>query len=370
METSAAIRNSQSSGPRTSFYSKNPIITVTEHTPVPSPEYMRRQGSYDSQLEIISQTGSTMGFRSHMLRSNTDSHIDYSGADESEAPGSAFYITREGSINYEVVLLAVYMVFKRESNICSLRVLETGLNITEVLLDLGVVKMSENAHHLVMGIVKRSWLHLGCPHGCNEGIRGPPAEFLRTQCQSILSRMLRQEPSNTRQYLRKMIKNTQLHELVEFFHAFVGFCVDPSSLLSPLSESFSKQFILSATHLFQIFVLFVGHKRHSAFKTLNPDINNMANNYATNFGGGANNNTEAQLIAAVFKSLVTRCVQSFKELKSQENMALYSDVRQLITYIKNAHGGTFRRVALSGSIDVTPKPHKKAYDLQTTRVIR
>lgn len=113
-----------------------------------------------------------------------------------------------------------------------------------------------------------------------------------------------------------------------------------------------------------------GHKRHSAFKTLNPDINNMANNYATNFGGGANNNTEAQVVAAVFKSLVTRCVQSFKELKGQDQIALYSDVRQLITYIKNAHGGTFRRVALSGSLDVTPKPHKKAYDLQTTRVIR
>lgn len=112
-----------------------------------------------------------------------------------------------------------------------------------------------------------------------------------------------------------------------------------------------------------------GHKRHSAFKTLNPDINNMANSYATNFGG-ANNSTEAQVIAAVFKSIVSRCVQSFKELKCQEHIALYSDVRQLITYIKNAHGGTFRRVALSGSIDVTPKPHKKMYDLQTTRVIR
>lgn len=83
VESSSIIRNSQSSGPRTSFYSKNPIITVTEHTPVPSPEYMRRQGSYDSQLEIISQTGSQVGFRSHMLRSHTDSHIDYSGADES-----------------------------------------------------------------------------------------------------------------------------------------------------------------------------------------------------------------------------------------------------------------------------------------------
>lgn len=207
---------------------------MTEHTPVPSPEYGKRQGSFDSQLDAISTSGSVAGFR--MLRSHTDSHIDYSGADESEAPGSVFYITKEGGIDYEVVLLGVYMVFKRESNVCSLRVLETGLNITEVLLELGVVKLGENAHQWAMGIIKRTLLHLGCPHGCNDGIRGPPAEFLRTQCQTILLRMLRQSPSKTRAYLRNMIKTTQLHELIEFFHAFVGFCVDPTSLLSPLSE--------------------------------------------------------------------------------------------------------------------------------------
>lgn len=341
-----AMRASQSSGPRTSFYSKNPIITVTEHTPVPSPDYMRRQGSFDSQLDAISTTGSATGFRPQMLRSHTDSHIDYSGTDESEAPGSVFYITKEGGIDYEVVLLAVYTVFQRESNVCSLRVLETGLNITEVLLDLSVVKTGEHAHHLVMGIIKRSLLHLGCPHGCNDGIRGPPAEFLRTQCQTILSRMLRQEGSKTRGFLRKMVKKTQLHELIEFFHAFVGFCVDPSSLLSPLS-----------------------HKRPSTFKSLNPDAN-ISNGYVTNFGGGINNGTEGQVVGAIFKSLVSRCVQSFKELKCQENIALYSDIRQLITYVKNSHGGTFRRVALSGALDVTPRPNKKAFELQTTRVVR
>lgn len=68
--------------------------------------------------------------------------------------------------------------------------------------------------------------------------------------------------------------------------------------------------------------------------------------------------------------MVTRFVLSFKELKCQENIALYSDIRQLITFVKNTYGGTFRRVALSGLLDVTPKPHKKAYDLQTTRVVR
>jgi hypothetical protein len=105
-----------------------------------------------------------------MLRSNTDSHIAYVGAEEQEVPGSSFYITRDGGIDYEIVLLAIYNVFKRNSNISSLRVLETGLNICELLLDLGVLKLGENCHNLTMGIIKRALLHLGCPHGCNDGM--------------------------------------------------------------------------------------------------------------------------------------------------------------------------------------------------------
>lgn len=104
-----------------------------------------------------------------MLRSQTDSHIAYSGGDDCEAPGSSFYITREGGIDYEIVLLACYSVMKRDSNICSLRVLEAGLNICELLLELGVLKLGEHAHNLCMGVIKRALLHLGCPHGCNDG---------------------------------------------------------------------------------------------------------------------------------------------------------------------------------------------------------
>lgn len=167
------------------------------------------------------------------------------------------------------------------------------------------------------------------------------------------------------------MKSAQLHELTEFFHAFVGFCVDPSSLLSPLSKySFvavnSVQSSLAINSLLRL-----GHKRPSAFKSLNPDgTSGAGGGYTTNFGANCNISAEAQVVAAIFKSLVTRFVHSFKDLKCQENIALYSDVRQLITFVKNTYGGTFRRVALSGVLDVTPKPHKKAYDLQTTRVIR
>ncbi|XP_064553283.1 protein unc-80 homolog isoform X2 [Drosophila montana] len=101
-------RPPQATCPRsTAFCPRNPIITVTEHSPTPSPDYMKRQGSIDSQLDALSNGGSIAGaggnssagggsstarFRRPMLRSHTDSHIDYTGVDESEAPGSSFYI--------------------------------------------------------------------------------------------------------------------------------------------------------------------------------------------------------------------------------------------------------------------------------------
>lgn len=122
-----------------------------------------------------------------------------------------------------------------------------------------------------------------------------------------------------------------------------------------------------------MFFINLDHKRPSAFKILTPDLGGISGGqggYATNFGSGLSGSAESQVIAAVFKTLVTKFVDSFKELKSQENMALYCDVRQLVTYVKGAHGGPFRRVALSGILAVTPRPHKKAPTMQTTRVIR
>ncbi|XP_055382818.1 protein unc-80 homolog isoform X2 [Condylostylus longicornis] len=346
VEPPKTIRSSQSTGPRTTFFTRNPIITVTEHTPTPSPDYIKRQGSIDSQLDIISNGSLNGCFRSNMLRSHTDSHIDYSGADESEAPGSSFYITRDGGIDYEIVLLGVFTIFKRDSNTCSLRVLETGINICELLLDLGVMKLGDHSHEICMGIVKRALLHLGCPHGCNDAIRGPPAEFLRGQCQKILQRMLRQATSATKAFLKNMVKHSQLSELMEFFHAFLGYCVDPSSLLSPLN-----------------------HKRSTGFKNLTSE--GGQGGYSTNFSsGGLNAHAETPILSAIFKLLVTRFVESAKELRVQENIALYCEIRQMITYVKGAHGGPFRRVALSGILAATPRPHKKGPVMQTTRVIR
>jgi hypothetical protein len=82
-------------------------------------------------------------------------------------------------------------------------------------------------------------------------------------------------------------------------------------------------------------------------------------------------NIESQIVGSIFKTMVTRCVGISKELKSQENIALYCDIRQFMSYIKETHGGVFRRVALSSILDSADLPNKRYNsEIQTTRVIR
>jgi hypothetical protein len=67
--------------------------------------------------------------------------------------------------------------------------------------------------------------------------------------------------------------------------------------------------------------LFTTDQKRSCSKS--PDVISQGG-YATNFGaglgGGGSRGIEGQIIANVFKTLVTRLVKSAKELRSQENM--------------------------------------------------
>ncbi|XP_011502192.1 PREDICTED: protein unc-80 homolog [Ceratosolen solmsi marchali] len=214
------------------FYSQssavpNPIITVTEHTPTPSPDYMKRLGSIDSQLDAMTSHGRQLknDRKSSLTRSQTDSNITYSGDETPEAPGSSYYITKDGDINLHSVLEAIQNISLRNNQSCTLRICESILNLIELLMDMGILKQSlrddslENnqdsfdkydcgnkkqesqdsgvqkdeiqitAHNLMMNCTIRILHHLGCPHGCLDGIRGPQADFCRSQIQTILNKL-------------------------------------------------------------------------------------------------------------------------------------------------------------------------------------
>jgi len=97
-------------------------------------------------------------------------------------------------------------------------------------------KDKPTAHNLLMNCVIRVFRHLGCPHSCSEGVRGPQADICRSQGQIILTKLHRASSRQFSRFLRTMMREQPLTEILDFFHAYVGYCVDPSSLLSPLSE--------------------------------------------------------------------------------------------------------------------------------------
>lgn len=87
------------------------------------------------------------------------------------------------------------------------------------------------AHALMMNGVLRVIKHLGCPHGCAEGVRGPQAEFCRSQAHTIVTKLHRASPKLFTRWLRNMVRDQPLGEIIDVFHAFLGFCIDPSMLL-------------------------------------------------------------------------------------------------------------------------------------------
>lgn len=64
---------------------------------------------------------------------------------------------------------------------------------------------------------------------------------------------------------------------------------------------------------------------------------------------------ETIVISIVYKKLVSKLIDKFSWLKSQDNLTLYNDVRSLMNYVKNSHGGVFRRVVLSALLESTQK---------------
>ncbi|XP_023318464.1 protein unc-80 homolog isoform X2 [Trichogramma pretiosum] len=438
------------------FYSNscaapNPIITVTEHTPVPSPDYMKRQGSMDSQLDAINSHG-TGGRRTiwerkpSLTRSQTDSNITYSGDEPLEAPGSSCFITKDGDIDIEVVLKAIHNVTFKDNQSCSLRVCESILNLIELLMDMGVLtrytreesvndkdscgksesgkrqqqqqsqhqqqqqhqrgspsdseaqqQRDESSPHVVaLNTVVRILRHLGCPHGCNEGTRGPQADFCRSQIQTILGKLHEADRKQFSTFLRGLCKKSPLAYVIDLFHAYLGFCVDPGSLLSPLNQkrgsSKSPDSVPQGSYATNFGAGMMGGIANANNMTSCNSAQNAAaaagggggiasasssggSGYNTGMGpgGGIGNrfrSIESQIMGYVFKTIVTKCCEGSKSLRSQDNIALYCDVRQLMTYIKEAHGGVFRRVALSCILDSADRPNRVRSEPHQTKVIR
>ncbi|KAG7310085.1 hypothetical protein JYU34_004625 [Plutella xylostella] len=395
--------------PSTTQKKKNPIITVTEHTPTPSPDYLSktRQGSLESQLDSVSMQGSahmrTPERKPSLTRSQTDSNITYVLEETQEAPGSAHYITREGDIHFQVVLKAVYSVSTMDSYYLTLRVMEVMLNLVDTLMEIGVHKNWDPTHevpvssdpttdfnkeretkgrdsglpcaasqestnaeggdstkektkeeeeincpyHMIMHVLLRLLRQLGCSHGCSSALRGPQAECLRVQARNSLRELRTASIPKFTLRLKEMTKTANIREVLDNLHATVGYCAEPASMVSPMTQQKLKP-------------------------GKSPEMAHLQAGYATNFGAGLQGNRaiETYLVEATFRVLVTRFAMMHKELKMLDNSTLYTEVRQLLHYVRESHGGVFRLTALSGLLDTAERREQRDRDMQTTRVIR
>ncbi|XP_023931089.1 protein unc-80 homolog isoform X1 [Lingula anatina] len=315
-----------------------------------------------------------------ITRSHTDSKISYNLEEQiQEVTGSMHYITEDGCLNYVVVLKAVHSVASTSSGagIC-----ERILSVLDCLLDLDIVEKKEKksdenkekdgrkksgsegtnddpkkdavmtVHNLMLDTLFKVYKSLGCPNGCMDSYRGVPTERLRYKGQSILRQLHHVNSTAFRLYLRESISKHPLQENLDFLHAFLGFCVDPSAhLYSPKGNKKISTVSQDGTPK--------TYEKTSTSTHDSPPKSGFATNFGQNVPGSGAKGTEGLLINLIFKPLVTRLVESSTELHSHENIGLYCDVRQLMHYIKEVHGGTFRRVALSGLLDSMDRKGKK-----------
>ncbi|CAG7787075.1 unnamed protein product [Allacma fusca] len=326
--------------PERNFF-PNPIITVTEHTPAPTPSPDRiRVSSLESQLNSILhqfvQEKRDSTSRPKLVRSHSDTNISYSVSEAAEAPGTSQYIKHNGEINVKVVFKALHHVCSREIATKSVRVCQVVLQLMELLMD--QVEKDEDIA-LSLDSLTRVISCMGCIHGCGEAQRCNQSDTVRSHANNLLLRLAQKFRRQFAAFYQNFIMFQNISTIMDFFHSLCGFCVDPSTLLSPLSKT-------------------------------DPKVKDFYASYVTGMEY-THSKVECHIFKAVFKKLVSRLVNMSKELRSSENMALYCDVRQLICYIYENDGNTFRKVALSALIDsaeIGSKNH--GAQNQTTRVVR
>ncbi|XP_038644467.1 protein unc-80 homolog isoform X4 [Scyliorhinus canicula] len=225
---------------------------------------------------------------------------------------------------------------------------------------------SGNIHKLTLTMLIKIVKSLGCAYGCGEGHRGLSGDRLRLQAQNCLTRLYKLSKVQFRQTLREYVNKDSLNNVVDFLHALLGFCMEPvtDTLGIQIRSAGGCNIRFRRPSLFETGKLVAPIGRPTTDKA------GFGNNFTTGDSKSAARSMEAIIVSCMFKPLITRCASTTHELHSAENLGLYCDIRQLIQFIKEAHGNVFRRVALSALLDSTDKvtPGKKPEDTEEKKV--
>ncbi|VDM36880.1 unnamed protein product, partial [Toxocara canis] len=254
-----------------------------------------------------------------------------------EALGSSNFIEKNGHLSFMVILKAVNLVMERCS---AIRICELALNVCDSLLGMPATEYQQFFEHIVKTIL-RIYVWLGCPHGCNEGVRSAQGDFLRVKARTIFATMQRIDPEGFAEMVVNHIEESSSQLLIDMMHAITGFCrADLAAGASrPRSNSSPR-------------------RRASNTECKVPTYRNHFNEKLKGIEGA--------IVNAILKPVISKLMSTMNELLQPENMSLYQDVRLFVSFVQEQHGNPFRRVALSALLDGRPTSTQRA--LQSTSI--
>ncbi|PIC30809.1 hypothetical protein B9Z55_021926 [Caenorhabditis nigoni] len=232
-----------------------------------------------------------------------------------EALGSTNFIEKDGKISATVIVQTVNQVMDRCTGV---RQCELALNIADVLLGTPL-EQTETFFVQLNIMVFKIYLVLGCPHGCNEGVKSPHGDFLRAKAKAILAGLERVQPEKFKNILNDYVDTYGTQQVIDLLHSITAFC---RSELTPSDG-----------------------RRTSESRV--PSYRNTFNE--------KDKGIEGRIINATYKTLITKISAISAELSLPENMSLQQDVRMLVNFVQEHHGNPFRRVGLSALKDANAK---------------
>uniref|UniRef100_A0A915PNH9 Uncharacterized protein n=1 Tax=Setaria digitata TaxID=48799 RepID=A0A915PNH9_9BILA len=303
------------------------------------------RGRLERKRSDPSATNSSDGLSMRDTRSGSVSGLTGKAAINSrqffpEALGSTNFIEQNGQISFIVLLKAINFAIERRS---SVRICELALNICESLLEMPETNWQSFFSDCI-NIVLRAYLWLGCPHGCNDGLRSQQGDFLRVKARAILAIIYRIGPEIFGNLLINHIEEYNAQMLIDTLHSVTGFCRCGITAGVYRTRSSSSP-------------------RH---RTTTSDL--ALPTYQNNFNESLKG-IEGTVIKVILKPAISKLMNAMDELLQPENMSLYQDVRLFVSFIQEQHGNPFRRVGLSALIDGRPLENQNQFnDVSTSQL--
>ena len=244
---------------------------------------------------------------------------------------------------------------------------------------------------------------------------GGDISALRARGVAILSRLLWYDKKQFKSYLQMFVETKSVPFILNFLHGYLSFCCDATSPFSnvnvvqgvvafgansqnnsnansqPFPQSNKMTFDFTNQHnqgrprVSVITSQELNHSYETNFSNGNhlskQSMENTSSSNQTQSHGGSNamdgtssHNSSAApgtpraveniIVSTTYRRVVSKLVDKLSWLKLPDNDQQYLDVRGLMHYVKQWHGGTFRRVVLSGLLDSTRNLVKTQYRVE------